>query len=108
MSFTNILATQDCPTNASFNQRRSQIKSDAFKYLFDTFTALYSNNPNLFNGYRIIAYDGSDINMSHDPKVEETYFPHGDGKGFNKLHLNVMYDLLDRIYTDIVIQPARI
>ncbi len=100
--------TTDCPTNASFNQRRAQIESDVFKYLFEKFTVQYSKNPSLFNGYRLIACDGSDINISHNPKDEETYFPHGDGKGFNQLHLNAMYDLLDRIYTDIVIQPARI
>ena len=94
--------TTDCPTNASFNQRRSQIKSDAFKYLFESFTNQYNNNPSLFNGYRLIACDGSDINISHDPNDEETYFPHGDAKGFNQLHLNAMYDLLNRIYTDII------
>lgn len=99
--------TTACPTNASFNQRRAQIKSDAFKYLFETFTAQYSNNPSVFNGYRLIACDGSDINISHDPKDEETYFTHGEAKGFNQLHLNAMYDLLDKIYTDIIIQPAR-
>ncbi|WP_455716974.1 IS4 family transposase [Anaerosporobacter sp.] len=99
--------TTDCPTNASFNQRRSQIKSDAFKYLFESFTNQYNNKPSLFNGYRLIACDGSDINISHDPNDEETYFSHGDAKGFNQLHLNAMYDLINRIYTDIIIQPAR-
>lgn len=99
--------TTDCPTNASFNQRRAQIKSDAFQYLFEKFTVQSSNNPSLFNGYRLIACDGSDINISHNPKEDETYFPHGNGKGFNQLPLNAMYDLLARIYTDIVIQPAR-
>lgn len=99
--------TTECPSNASFNQRRSQIKSDAFKYLFETFTSQYSSNPNLFNGYRLIACDGSDINISHDPNDVETYFTHGDAKGFNQLHLNAMFDLLDKIYTDIIIQPAR-
>lgn len=99
--------TTDCPTNASFNQRRAQIKSDAFKYLFENFTIHSSNDPSLFNGYRLIACDCSDINISHDPKDEETYFPHGEGKGFNQLHLNAMYDLLDIVYTNIVIQPAR-
>lgn len=100
--------TTDCPTNASFNQRRAQIKSDAFKYLFQKFTLQYSNNPSLFNGYRLIACDGSDINIAHNPNDEETYFQQGDAKGFNQLHLNAMYDLLDRIYTDIVIhQPER-
>ena len=28
--------------------------------------------------------------------------------GFNQLHLNAMYDLLDKIYTDIIIQPGKI
>lgn len=99
--------TTDCPTNASFIQRRAKIKSDAFKHLFKEFTAAYNNRPSLFNGYRILACDGSDINIAHNPKDEETYFTHGDAKGFNQLHLNAMYDLLDKIYTDIIIQPAR-
>jgi len=82
--------TTDCPSNASFNQRRAQIKSDAFKHLFEEFTSKYSGNPSLFNGYRLIACDASDINISHDPNDRETYFTHGDGKGFNQLHLNAM------------------
>lgn len=100
--------TTDCPTNASFNQRRSQIKSDAFRYLFEEFTTTYSNKSSLFNGYRILACDGSDINIAHNPKDKETYFKIRETKGFNQLHLNAMYDLLDRIYTDIIIQPARV
>lgn len=99
--------TQDCPSNPSFNQRRAQIKQEAFKYLFDKFTAQYSKTPTLLNGYRLIACDGSDINIAHNPNDEETYFPKKDAKGFNQLHLNAMYDLRDRIYTDIIIQPAR-
>ena len=99
--------TTDCPSTASFNQRRSQIRVDAFEFLFTNFTAQYSNNLSLFKGYRLIACDGSNINISYDPKDEETYFTHGEAKGFNQLHLNAMYDLLDKIYTDIIIQPAR-
>ena len=99
--------TVDCPTNASFNQRRSQVKSDAFKHLFEEFTATYNNNPSLFKGYRILACDGSDVNIARNPKDEDTYFTQEKAKGFNQLHLNAMYDLLDRIYTDIIIQPAR-
>lgn len=99
--------TTDCPSNASFNQRRAQIKADAFKYLFEKFTAVYNNKPSCYNGYRILACDGSDINIAHNPNDEDTYFKNGEAKGFNQLHLNAMYDLLDRFYTDIVIQPAR-
>lgn len=58
--------TIDCPSNTSFNQRRSQIKSDEFKYLFEKFTAAYNNKPGCFNGYRLLACDGSDINIAHN------------------------------------------
>lgn len=80
--------TTDCPTNASFNQRRAQIKSEAFQYLFQKFTASYNKNSKLFKGYRLLACDGSDINIAHNPDDEETYFKVGTAKGFNQLHLN--------------------
>lgn len=99
--------TIECPSNSSFNQRRSQVKADAFKYLFNSFTSNYNKTPKLFKGYKLLACDGSDINISHNPCDEETYFQQGTAKGFNQLHLNAMYDLMNRIYTDIVIQPAR-
>ena len=88
--------TLECPSNASLNQRRSQVKSDAFKYLFNSFTSKFSKTPKLFKGYKLLACDGSDINISHNPCDEETYFQQGTAKGFNQLHLNAMYDLMNR------------
>ena len=100
--------TTDCPSTASFNQRRAQIRAEAFQSLFASFTAKYSKNQNLFKGYRLIACDGSDINIAHNPDDKESYFTNGNARGFNQLHLNAMYDLLDKIYTDIIIQPGKI
>ncbi len=100
--------TTDCPSTASFNQRRAQIRAEAFQSLFTSFTAKYSKNQNLFKGYRLIACDGSDINIAHNPDDKESYFTNGNARGFNQLHLNAMYDLLDKIYTDIIIQPGKI
>lgn len=40
--------TMDCPSTASFNQRRAQIRAKAFQSLFVSFTAKYSKNPSLF------------------------------------------------------------
>ena len=100
--------TTDCPSNASFNQRRAQVSSNAFEYLFNTFTEHYQNvSDKRFKGYKLIACDGSDINIAHNPADTETYFKCGNSKGFNQLHLNAMYDLLNRTYSDIVIQPSR-
>lgn len=35
--------TSDCPSNASFNQRRAQVNPYAFEYLFNTLTEHYQS-----------------------------------------------------------------
>ena len=97
----------DTPTNSSFNQRRAQIIPEAFEFLFREFTSITSEEK-LYRGYRLLACDGSDISISHDPQDETTYFQSTpDSKGFNQMHLNALYDLLSRIYVDAIIQPSR-
>ena len=52
--------------------------------------------------------DGSDLNIARNPKDADTYFQSlPTDKGFNQLHLNALYDLCEKRYTDAVIQPAR-
>ncbi len=97
----------DTPTNSSFNQRRAQILPEAFEFLFQEFTAIASKEE-LFRGYRLLACDGSDLCIAHNPQDTTTYFQSTpDSKGFNQMHLNALYDLHARIYVDAVIQPAR-
>ena len=100
--------TADCPSTASFNQRRAQIRAEAFQSLFEKFSAEYNNTTNFFNEYRLIACDGSDINIAHNPNDKESYFTNGNVQGFNQLHLNAMFDLLGKTYTDVIIQPGRL
>lgn len=38
---------------------------------------------------------------------KETYFQHAGQKGFNLLHLNVLYDLTNKLYLDALLQPRR-
>ena len=100
----------DCltPSNSAFNQRREQILSEAFEFLFHEFTDSFHENHAAYKGCRLIACDGSDLCIAHNPKDKTTYFQSTpDGKGFNQLHLNVFYDLCSRIYMDAIIQPAR-
>ena len=99
--------TLDCPSTASFNQRRAQIRPEAFQALFTDFTAKYDENPKLFKGYRLIACDGSGVNIAYNPDDKESYLSNGSAKGYNQLHLNALYDLLGRIYLDIIIQPGK-
>ena len=99
---------KDIPTVSSFIQRRNQILPEAFQFLFHQITESVCK-PKVYKGLRLLACDGSDINIPHNPKDETTYFKSTPGvKGFNQLHLNASYDLLGGFYQDIVIQPARL
>ena len=98
----------DTPTNSSFNQRRAQILPEAFEYIFHEFTRITSKKE-LVRGYRLLACDGSDFGISHNPEDKTTYFQSLPGtKGFNQIHLNALYDLRARTYADAIIQPARL
>lgn len=56
----------------------------------------------------MLAVDGSDLNISHNPRDASTYFQSTPNhKGFNLLHLNAMYDLCNKLYIDACIQPGR-
>lgn len=56
----------------------------------------------------MLACDGSDLNIPRNPKDADTYFQSlPTDKGFNQIHLNALYDLREKRYTDVVIQPAR-
>lgn len=95
------------PSPSAFIQQCSKIKSDAFKYLFHQFTASYDRYT-YFQGYRLLAVDGSTFNIAHNPHDEKTYIKSSTAqKGYNSLHLNALYDLTNRLYIDAKIQPIR-
>lgn len=48
------------------------------------------------------------MNIAHNPADLGNYFQSSPlEKGFNQLHLNALYDLCSRRYTDAIIQPGR-
>ena len=93
------------PSNSSFNQRRAQILPEAFEFLFKEFLTNISNLNRTYKGYKLIAWDGSDFCYSSDPSDDVSYVQTPDEvKGYNRLHLNAFYDLLNRTYIDAIIQ----
>ena len=94
-------------STSAFIQQRSKIRPDAFKYLFQQFTASYDNYKS-FKGYRLLAVDGSTFNIAHNPNDAKTYIKSSTAKkGYNSLHLNALYDLTNKLYIDAQIQPIR-
>ena len=96
------------PTNSSFNQRRAQILPKAFEFLFHEFSDYFCKKVACYKGLRLIACDGSSLDIAHNPADKTTYFQSSPViKGFNQLHLNALYDLCQRTYVDAEIQPGR-
>ena len=103
MKFFDFVA--DAPTDSAFNQQRAKIKTYAFEHLFHKFTECIEDEKN-YHGYRLIACDGSTLNISRNPGDYESYYTAGQTtKGCNLLHLNTLFDLNNRKYLDAVIQP---
>ena len=98
--------SSDTPSTSAFVQKRCKIKAEAFKAIFDGFTSKISdNNP---DNLRILAIDGSDIQIATNPNDLSSYHPGSNGqKPYNLLHLNAFFDLKQHIYTDAVIQGRR-
>lgn len=95
-------------SKSAFVQRRNKIKPEAFEDAFRIFNGRTScNDLNLYDGYRLLAVDGSDVNIPLNEN-SPTYFPPNNrsDKGFNQFHINALYDILNNTYTDCIIQDA--
>jgi hypothetical protein len=95
------------PTVSAYTQQRAKVLPEAFEYLFHTFTKENFPTANDYDGYRIIACDGSNLSIPNNPFDPETVWKHNQfGDTGNHLHLNAFYDVLNRIYVDTIIQTA--
>ena len=94
-------------TASAFVQQREKILPCAFEYLLHEFTDSHTDLKT-YQGYRLLAADGSDLHIPTNRKDLDTFFQsNSTAAGYNLLHLNAMYDLCNRIYVDALIQPRR-
>ena len=102
-------ASQDIdsmPSSSAICQQRRNLTPSAFKRIFSLFTE-YFQNYKTYNGYYLLACDGSDINISHNEKDKSTYHIQTTAtRGYNQLHLNALYDVLNGIYVDVNVDTA--
>ena len=97
----------DIPSTSAFIQQRVKISKKAFSSLFDLFVHLTDNNIT-YKGYRLLAADGSDIQIPTDKHGDDSYFPGFiDQAPYNSLHLNAVYDLLQHTYVDAYVYGKR-
>lgn len=98
----------DTPSASAFFQQRSKIKTDAFRFLLKEFNSCFPLNK--FKGkYFLIACDGSEFNIARNPADPPSFNPPNKTakKGFNMIHTISLYDILNKRYLDLEVQPAK-
>ena len=104
-SLMRILHTAGINVTASaVSQRRAQISPEVFRAVFDSFNTACADKA-LFRGHRLLAVDGTVVNLPRNPTAASFVCHEGIPNGVNQLHLTPLYDLLSRTFTDAVIQP---
>ena len=95
-------------TPSAFVQRRHQIEPNV---IGDALSDFYGKceAPETFNGYRVLAIDGTAVNMFRDPKSACFMCNASAPQGYCQMHANPLYDVLNKNYMDCVIQaqPAQ-
>ena len=98
---------EDLAPASAFVQRRTRILPEAFESLFDYFTQKADENKT-YEGFRLLAADGSDFVLAANPDDPDSFFPGTEEqKSYNLLHLNALYDLVQHIYVDAILQKRR-
>ena len=94
-------------TTSAFVQQRGRLLPAAFEEILRRFTS--ENRPiRRWNGYTLLAVDGSHVQIPSNVHDKMTHFNSTkDGRGYNLLHLNALYDLKNQLYLDAVIQNGR-
>ena len=98
----------EAPSKSAFYRQRCKLNSQALSNLLFMFNNKLTKN--LYNGkYQLIACDGSAADIFRNPDDPDTFFePNGKSlRGFNQIHINAFFSLLDRRFTNLVVQPAR-
>nr|WP_305135676.1 IS4/IS5 family transposase [uncultured Schaedlerella sp.] len=106
--YTYFGRSTDAPSKAAFYKQIHKLKDGALRCLLLAFNRELKNN--LFHGkYRLIACDGSALDFFRDPHDTDTFYEPSlsSPRGYNQAYINACYSILDRRYTDIVIQPGR-
>ena len=90
----------DIASVSAFTQQRGKLNSSTFPSLFDLFVRK-TDSHKLYKGFRLVAADGSNIQIPTAPAQVDSYFPgSNDQSPYNLLHLSAMYDLLQHTYID--------
>ncbi len=73
---------------------------------FQEFASQTARSDN-YRGYKLLAIDGSDIQIATNPRDKASFSNKEGVKPYNLLHLNALYNLLSHTYEDAIVYKAK-
>lgn len=92
-------------TASAFEQAKGKLKPDVFRYMFDEINRVLPTTKLLDDKYRVLAIDGSDFTTPFNPASNRHQNTSSLDKPVCMTHANLLYDIENKTYQDIVIQP---
>jgi hypothetical protein len=90
----------------AFSKARDNIRWEACREIFDkSVSSVYEGAFSTWNGYRVLAIDGSKIQLPSDPKLKATFGTAGRGDSSPTAQSSTLYDVLNGIFIDAIIVP---
>lgn len=81
-----FLCAQDIPSSSAFVQSRNKLLPETLEFLFHEFNSR-CNPCSTYKGFRLLAIDGSELQMPTNPEDKDSYFPNAESKkSYNLLH----------------------
>jgi hypothetical protein len=91
-------------SDSAFVQQRNKIPWTVFEDVLQHFNQLHEDTKT-YKGYHILAIDGTTVNMARNPKSDSFVQNENNPKGYNQLHVNPLYDVLNKTYLYCYVQP---
>lgn len=89
---------------SAFEQQKNKLTPACFASIFHQFNQKINNQQLLDHHYHVLAIDGSDFNLPWNPQSSYVC-DFSQYKSYCQMHVNALYDLLNKSYQDCVIQP---
>lgn len=95
-------------TQQAFSEARHKIKDSAFSTLFyGTVRCSYESPYKTWNGYRILAIDGSKLALPNIGLLGQIYGTMGADSSSPTAQASICYDVLNKIVVDALIEPLK-
>lgn len=100
--------TEAVPSASAFCQQRAKLHPEALRRVFLQTAAACSDALKTYNGWSLIACDGSSVNIPDNAADSDTLCQvAGTQETYNQLHLNAIFDCLSDVFYDCSIDTSK-